>query len=65
MPSGPFLNYTRAPQRVNVAPAQAARKANALLRRALEAQRLLEGLGCSVTWPPEPHEDIAAATIKR
>lgn len=59
------MEYIRTPQRVNVAPATAARKANARLRQAKEAQRLLEALGCTVAWPAEPHESIAAATIDR
>jgi hypothetical protein len=49
----------------NTAPATAARQANVKLRKAREAQAFLESLGCTVTWPPQPHEDIAAATIER
>ena len=45
--------------------AHVARSANAQLRKAIAAQELLESLGCKVTWPPTPHETIAAATIKR
>lgn len=41
------------------------RMANVRLRKALEAQSTLEALGCTVTWPAEPHESIADATINR
>jgi hypothetical protein len=57
--------YARTPENTVTEPATRARKANARLRQALAAQKLLESLGCRVIWPPEPHEDIAAATIKR
>lgn len=59
------MEYIRTPQKVNVAPAVAARKANALVRRAVAAQELLEHLGCTIQWPAEPHPSIAAATIRR
>lgn len=59
------MEYLRTPQRINVAPAQAARKANVLLRRVIAAQQLLEGYGYTVLPPEQIHADLAAATISR
>lgn len=61
----PKLHYVRTPQRVNLENANRAKQANAKLRKAIAAQALLEALGCTVTWPAEPHEDIRAATLRR
>ena len=59
------MTYIRTPQKVNVLPAQAARRANVLLRKVWAAQQLLESLGYTVEPPVEVHEDLAAATINR
>lgn len=59
------MAYVRTPQNVNVLPAQAARRANVLLRKVMAAQELLESLGYTVEPPAEVHENLAAATINR
>lgn len=59
------MHYVRTPQRINVAPATAARKANAVLRRVIAARELLESLGYTVEPPTEVHESLAAATMDR
>lgn len=57
------MHHVRTPQTINVAPATAARKANATLRRVQAAQALLESYGYRVEPPAEVHDDLAAATI--
>lgn len=59
------MHHVRTPQVVNVGPAQAARKANALLRRVWSAQDLLEELGYKISPPDQTPEPLAAATISR
>jgi hypothetical protein len=59
------MHHVRTPQVVNVGPAQAARKANALQRRVWEAEDLLESLGYTVQPPESTPEPLAACTISR